>query len=87
MIFGKKIGKKRENGGKILSKKKDKKEPGRISAFHQYNSNDPQFAPLLDPDSSPKKWEANSRPNGRPNGRPAGRPDGRPVGRPIGRPA
>ena len=47
-------------------------------------SNEPRFAPLLDPDSSPKKWEANSRPNGRPNGRPVGRPVGRPNGRPDG---
>ena len=50
-------------------------------------SNEPRFAPLLDPDSSPKKWEANGRPVGRPNGRPAGRPNGRPDGWPDGRPA
>ena len=49
-----------------------KKKTVRNLAFHQYNSNEPRFAPLLDPDSSPKKWEANSRPNGRPNGRPDG---------------
>ena len=36
------------------SEKGNKKESGRNSAFHQY-TNEPQFAPLLDPDSSPKK--------------------------------
>ena len=48
--------------------------------FSPVRSNEPRFAPLLDPDSSPKKWEANSRPNGRPDGRPVGRPNGRPDG-------
>ena len=41
--------------GEKSEKGKNKKEPGRNSAFHQYDSNGPQFAPLLDPDSSPKK--------------------------------
>ena len=53
-----------------------KKKIVRNSTFDQYHSNEPRFAPLLDPDSSPKKWEANSRPAGRPAGRPNGRPDG-----------
>ena len=55
-----------------------KKKQSEIQLFTS-TSNDPRFAPLLDPDSSPKKWEANSRPNGRPNGRPVGRPNCRPV--------
>ena len=63
--------------------KKWKKQQSEIQLFTS-TSNDPRFAPLLDPDSSPKKWEANSRPNGRPNGRPVGRPVGRPNGRPDG---
>ena len=47
---GEKWGKKGEKAGK-----KQGKEPAWNSAFHQYDSNGPQFAPLLDPDSSPKK--------------------------------
>ena len=53
--------------------KKWKKKQSEIRLFTS-TSNDPRFAPLLDPDSSPKKWEANSRPSSRPNGRPDGRP-------------
>ena len=35
-----------------------KKQTVRNSAFHQYHSNEPRFAPHLDPDSSPKKGGA-----------------------------
>ena len=45
-----------------------KKKTVRNSTFDQYHSNRPRSALHLDPDSSPKKWEANSRPNGRPDG-------------------
>ena len=69
----------RKNRGKMLEKirkrKKMKKKQSEIQLLTS-TSNEPRFASLLDPDSSPKKWEANSRPNGRPNGRPDGRPDG-----------
>ena len=34
------------------------KKTVRNSAFHQYDSNEPRFAPHLDPDSSPKKGGA-----------------------------
>ena len=61
--MGEKVGKKGGKGRQIPKKEKKQKEPGRNSAFHQYDSNGPQFAPLLDPDS---------RPDGRPNGRPDG---------------
>ena len=57
--------------GKSEKGKKWKRKQSEIQLLTS-TSNDPQFAPLLDPDSSPKKWEANSRPNGRPNGRPDG---------------
>ena len=54
---GKKLGKK-EKRMKHPKQKKNKKEPTRNSAFHQYDSNGPKLAPLLDLDSSPKKGEA-----------------------------
>ena len=65
----------RKNNGKRLGKSEKGKNGKRKQSEIQLltsTSNDPRFAPLLDPDSSPKKWEANSRPNGRPNGRPDG---------------
>ena len=38
--------------------KKWQKKQSEIRLFTS-TSNEPRFAPLLDPDSSPKKWEAN----------------------------
>ena len=40
---GKKLGKKRKDGGRNLKKEKNKKESGRNSAFHQYDSNEPKI--------------------------------------------
>ena len=59
LIFGgKKVDNKKGKRGAKSEEEKNEKEPGRNSAFHRYDSNGPQFAPLLDPDSSPKKGEA-----------------------------
>ena len=45
-------------GNQLLTSTIQIRKTVRNSAFHQYDSNEPQFVPHLDPDSSPKKGGA-----------------------------
>ena len=66
----------RKNRGKMLEKsekgKKWKRKQSEIQLLTS-TSNDPRFAPLLDPPLGPLSAGLTA---GRPNGRPDGRPDG-----------